>query len=142
MKTIKMINCPKMAEFIIFEALFNVIWSISDCFASFVSDFSFSLSVIILKAINSTIITAPSIIIPKSIAPRLIKLASTPKMFIIEMANNKLNGITEATTKPERKLPSNKTTTKMTINDPKIRFSDTVKVVLPISSLRSKNPLM
>tara|TARA_Y100001963_G_scaffold142109_1_gene211199 strand:- start:280 stop:471 length:192 start_codon:yes stop_codon:yes gene_type:complete len=63
-------------------------------------------------------------------------------MFISEMANNKLNGITDATTKPERKLPSNNTTTNMTIKDPKIKFSDTVKVVLPISSLRYKNPLM
>ena len=29
MNTIKIINCPKTAEFIIFEALLYVIWSIS-----------------------------------------------------------------------------------------------------------------
>ena len=58
------------------------------------------------------------------------------------MANIKLNGITEATTKPERQLPSSKTTTKITISDPSIRFSATVNVVFAISSLRSKKPLI
>ena len=77
-------------------------------------------------------------IIPKSIAPKLIKLASTPNKYIMEIANNKLSGITDATTNPERKFPSNKTTTKITISDPKIRFSETVNVVFPINSLRSK----
>ncbi len=81
-------------------------------------------------------------IIPKSMAPRLIKLASTPKRFIMEMANNKLIGITEATTKPERQFPKSKTTTKITIREPKIKFSATVKVVLFISSVLSKKPLM
>ena len=91
---------------------------------------------------NSTIITAPSIIIPKSIAPKLIKLASILKIFINEMANNKQSGITEATTNPERQFPNKRTTTKITIKHPKIKFSATVKVVFPTSSLRSKNPLM
>ena len=59
-----------------------------------------------------------------------------------EIAKSKLNGITEATTNPERQLPSNKTTTKMTINEPRIKFSATVNVVLFISSLRSRKPLI
>ena len=63
-------------------------------------------------------------------------------MFINEIANNKHNGITEATTNPERQFPNKRTTTKITIRQPKIRFSATVKVVFPTSSLRSKNGLM
>ena len=58
------------------------------------------------------------------------------------MANSKHNGITEATTNPERQFPSNKTTTKITIKQPKIKFSATVKVVFPTNSLRSKKPLI
>ena len=58
------------------------------------------------------------------------------------MANNKQSGITDATTKPERQFPKSKTTTKMTIKHPKIKFSATVKVVLPTNSLRSKKPLI
>ena len=50
--------------------------------------------------------------------------------------------MTDATTKPERKLPKSKITTKITIKIPKIKFSAMVNVVLPISSLRSKNPFM
>ncbi len=78
-------------------------------------------------------------IIPKSIAPKLIKLASTPKIYMSESANNKHSGITEATTNPERIFPRSSTTTKITIKQPKIRFSAMVKVVFPISSLLSKN---
>ena len=72
--------------------------------------------------IASTIITAPSTINPKSIAPKLIKLPLTPKSFIIEMANNKANGITEATTKPALQLPNNNTKMKITIKAPSIRL--------------------
>ncbi|MNS18955.1 hypothetical protein D3C72_506620 [compost metagenome] len=81
-------------------------------------------------------------IIPKSMAPKLIKLASMPKIFINEIANNKQSGMTEATTNPERQLPNNRTTTKITIKHPRIKFSATVKVVFPTSSLRSRNPLI
>ncbi|MNE21824.1 hypothetical protein D3C80_1150020 [compost metagenome] len=75
-------------------------------------------------------------------APKLIKLASMPKIFINEIANNKQSGMTEATTNPERQLPNNRTTTKITIKHPRIKFSATVKVVFPTSSLRSRNPLI
>ena len=125
-KIIKMMNCPKMAEFIIFEALFRVIASICSCFIDFSKRCKSSLLAIIVNVIYSTIITAPSIIIPKSMAPKLIKLASILKMLINEIANNKLKGITEATTKPDRILPNNKTTIKITIRDPIIKFSEIV----------------
>ena len=79
---------------------------------------------------------------PKSIAPKLIKLASTPNKYINDSAKSKLKGMTEATTNPDRILPSSNTTTKTTIKQPKIRFSAIVKVVLPINSDLSKNPLI
>ena len=63
-------------------------------------------------------------------------------MYIIDNVNSNDSGITEATTNPERKLPNNKITTKITIMIPKIKFSAIVKVVLPINSLRSKKPLI
>ena len=99
-------------------------------------------SEVILKAINSTMITAPSMMIPKSMAPKLIKLASTPKIFIRINAKNKHNGMTDATTSPERRFPSSNTTTKMTIKHPKMRFSLIVKLVFAINSLRSRKALM
>ncbi len=51
-------------------------------------------------------------------------------------------GITEATTNPERRFPKSRTTTKITIKHPKIKFSAIVKVVLLISSLRSRKALI
>ena len=119
-----------------------MIWSMADCLSSFAKCVILSYPEVILKAINSTIITAPSMIIPKSIAPKLIKLASTLNMCIIPSANNKLKGITDATTNPERIFPNNKTTTKITIKQPKIKFSAMVKVVLFKSSLRSRKGLI
>ena len=142
MKTIKIIICPNIAERIIFVEPTKVIWSIYSARSSFGNLFITRVSAVILKAINSTIITAPSIIIPKSIAPKLIKLASTPKIFIRESANNIQSGITEATTSPDLKLPSSSITTKRTIKKPNIKFSAIVKVVLPINSLLSKKALI
>ena len=81
-------------------------------------------------------------IIPKSIAPKLMRLASTPKIYMRESAKSNDMGITEATTKPERRFPKSKTTTKTTIKHPSIRFSAMVKVVFSISSLRSKKALI
>ena len=82
--------------------------------------------------------TAPSTIKPKSIAPRLIKLAETPKICIIANAKRRHNGITEATIKPALKLPRSKTKIKTTINPPSIKFFSTVEMDFPIKSLRSK----
>ena len=141
-KTIKIISCPKMAEFIILEAPLNVISSLRFCISNLPKLFRACCFLVISKAMNSTIITAPSMIIPKSIAPKLIKFASTPKIYINDKAKSKHNGITEATTKPDLKLPNSNTTTKITIKHPKTKFSVTVNVVLAISSLRSKNGLI
>ena len=64
---------------------------------------------------DSTMITAPSIIKPKSSAPKLIKFPLTPNRFIIQIANNIDNGITDATSKPARRFPKNKIKTKLQI---------------------------
>ena len=87
----------------------------------------------------STIITAPSTIKPKSNAPRLIRLPLTPNIFIIIMANNMANGITDATSKPARTLPRKNTNTKTTINAPSIRFFSTVPMALSTIFVRSRN---
>jgi len=86
-------------------------------------------------AIYSTIITAPSIIIPKSSAPKLIRFASTPKIYINEIVNNKASGIIDAITNAERIFPRRITTINITIKQPKIRVSATVNEVFEISSL-------
>ena len=93
-------------------------------------------------ATNSTIITAPSIIIPKSRAPRLIRLASIPKTYIMEIVKSNASGIIDAITNAERTLPSNTITIKITIRQPSTRFSTTVNEVLEINSLRSRIGLM
>ncbi len=86
----------------------------------------------------STMITAPSTRIPKSIAPRLIRFAQTPNRFIMINEKSKASGMVEATNKPPRKLPKKTTRTKITISAPSERFSATVDVVLFISLLRSR----
>ena len=86
----------------------------------------------------STIITAPSTINPKSIAPKLIKLALTPNTFIKAKANSIAKGIADATINPALKFPKKRTKTKMTINAPSIKFFSTVLIARPTNSVRSK----
>ena len=50
-------------------------------------------------------ITAPSITIPKSMAPSDIRFADTPKRCIIIKANKRDRGMTEATINPDLKFP-------------------------------------
>ncbi|MCY1367658.1 hypothetical protein D9M69_546020 [compost metagenome] len=87
----------------------------------------------------STIITAPSTMIPKSIAPKLIRLPLTPKSRIMAIANSKASGITEATTSPARQFPSSKTNIKMTISAPSIKLVCTVWMALLTNFVRSIN---
>ncbi len=70
----------------------------------------------------STIITAPSTIMPKSMAPRLIRLPSTPKVFIMPKAKSMLSGMTLATTRPDRQEPKKRSNTKMTMTPPSTRL--------------------
>ena len=87
----------------------------------------------------STMITAPSTINPKSMAPRLIRLPLTPKIFIMVTAKSKARGITEATTRPARKLPIKSTKMNTTIKAPSRRFFSTVPMALSTSLVRSRN---
>ncbi len=70
----------------------------------------------------STIITAESTIIPKSIAPRLIRFPLSPKSLIIPKANSMLNGMTLATTSPARQFPRKSTRMNITISPPATRL--------------------
>ena len=133
MYTIKIMISPNAALFLILEADTKTSLSISCCVSLFI-DFRKPK----WCKVASTIITAPSTIKPKSIAPKLIKLALTPKTFIIPKANSIDNGIAEATIKPALKFPKNSTNTKMTINAPSIKFFSTVLIALPTKSVLSK----
>ena len=137
-KTIRMISCPKKAEFIILLEAVKAILSrspaaIDGLFTSFPCS---------RKTVPSTIITAPSTMIPKSIAPRLIRFAHTSNTFIRINANNRERGMVDATINPPLQLPSKKTKMKITINAPSIRLVLTVPVVLAINLLRSSNGSM
>ena len=83
--------------------------------------------------VPSTIITAPSTMMPKSIAPKLIRLAPTPKMRMRMNANRSDNGMTDAVTSPPRRLPSNTTSTKKTMSAPSVRLLAIVDVVRSMS---------
>ncbi len=124
--TMRMINWPKKAEFIIVLEALKATSSIS-----LLSNLLFPMRIrfSISCTVPSTIITAPSTIIPKSMAPRLMRLAHTPKIFIRIKAKSRASGITEAVISPPRRLPSSSTSTKMTISEPSMRFLATVEVV-------------
>ena len=133
MYTIKIMISPNAALFLILEAERNTSSSISDCVNRFI-DFRKPK----WCTVASTMITAPSTISPKSIAPKLIRLALTPKIFIIPNANSIDNGMAEATINPALRFPRNSTKTKITINAPSIKFFSTVLIALPTKSVRSK----
>ncbi len=135
--TIRIITCPKMAEFIILDAPLKVILSISFWRPSPICLPKSEFRNVRFTAINSTIITAPSIIIPKSRAPRLIRFTSMPKMYIMAMVKSIDSGMIDEMTSADRKFPNISNTTKNIMMNPMDRFSKTVNDVLPISSLRS-----
>ncbi len=76
--------------------------------------------------IPSTITTAPSIIIPKSMAPMDNKLADIPIIRRQMKANNNANGMTTATTTVVRQSAININTMKVTNRMPSIRLRVTV----------------
>ncbi len=85
----------------------------------------------------STMITELSTIRPKSIAPRLIRLAVTAVADIKLAANSMESGIASVTKRPARKLPSVKSSTAITNSPPSQRFVSTVVRVRPMSEARS-----
>ena len=74
--------------------------------------------------------TAPSTISPKSIAPIDIKFPGTSRMRIMTIANNIASGIVTAITKPARTLPNNKNKTMITNKAPSAKFFSTVLIVV------------
>ena len=90
----------------------------------------------------STTMTEPSTMIPKSMAPKLIRLALTPKSCIMPKAKSRESGMAVTTINPARRLPKKSTKTKMTIRAPSKRFFSTVWIARCTKSVRSKKGSM
>ena len=83
--------------------------------------------------------TAPSIIKPKSSAPKLIRLPLTPNKFISIIAKSIASGITDATINPALTLPKKSTRMNITISAPSSRFFSTVLMALFTIFVLSRN---
>lgn len=82
-------------------------------------------------------ITELSTISPKSMAPRLIRLAVTPVAAIRLAANSIDRGIARVTNRPARTLPNMASKTTMTSKPPSVRLVRTVFSVRPMRDERS-----
>ena len=82
-------------------------------------------------------ITLESTIRPKSIAPKLIRLADRPVASMMLAANSIDSGIASATIRPPRRFPSMASSTKMTSAPPASRLCSTVLSVRLIRWVRS-----
>ena len=85
----------------------------------------------------STTITAPSTMMPKSIAPRLSRLAGMPTSVSPRKVASSDSGITAATMAAARRFCKNKNSTSITSSAPSVRLANTVCRVLLISHERS-----
>ena len=85
----------------------------------------------------SIMMTLESTSRPKSIAPRLIRLAVTPVASITLAAKSIESGIARATISPARMFPSSASKTTMTSTPPSRRLCFTVSSVCSIRWLRS-----
>ncbi len=85
----------------------------------------------------STITTAPSTIIPKSSAPRLIKLALIFFCAIPVKVNSMESGITQAVIRAARIFPKNKNSITITSTAPSTRFFCTVLIAFSTRDVRS-----
>ncbi|MNY19762.1 hypothetical protein D3C86_1532090 [compost metagenome] len=85
----------------------------------------------------STMTTAPSTMMPKSSAPRLIRLALMPAATMPVNVNSIDNGITIAVISAARRLPRNRNSTATTSAAPSSRFFLTVAMALSTSTVRS-----
>ena len=83
-------------------------------------------------------ITAPSTIKPKSMAPSDIRLPLTPNAFMRMIAKSMHSGITLATMRPARQLPRKSTSTKITIKAPSIKLVFTVLIARFTRVLRTR----
>ena len=85
----------------------------------------------------STTITAPSTMMPKSIAPSDSRLAGTPMIFRPRKVASSASGITTTTARLARRFDRNRYSTSDTSSAPSTRLRNTVDSVLPISQVRS-----
>ncbi len=85
----------------------------------------------------STTITAPSTMMPKSIAPSESRLAGMPIQVRPRKVASSASGMVTATMKAARMLPRKSQRTKETSSAPSSRLVKTVVSVLPISQVRS-----
>ncbi len=85
----------------------------------------------------STMMTELSTMSPKSMAPRLSKLAAMPASTIMLPANSIESGMARATIRPARRLPRNTNRTAMTSSAPASRLCSTVRITLSTRSVRS-----
>ena len=74
----------------------------------------------------STMMTAPSTMMPKSIAPRLIRLALTLLSTMPVIVNSIDSGMTQAVISAARMLPRIRNSTAITSAAPSMRFFSTV----------------
>ena len=115
------------------------------CDAPISTSFSISSLVSVLPAsrlekrcarMPSSMTIEPSTTMPKSIAPRLMRLAETPKIRIMMKPKSMARGMTEATIMPARTLPRKMMRTRKTISAPSIRLYMTVDIFRLTSSER------
>ena len=85
----------------------------------------------------STTITAPSTMMPKSIAPKLIRLPETRFIAMPVIANSMLSGMTNATINAARILPNRANKTAITNTAPSNKLVRTVSMVLSTKVVRS-----
>ena len=85
----------------------------------------------------STITTAPSTMMPKSSAPRLIKFALTFCCTMPVKVNSMAKGMTAAVINAARKLPKNTNSTAITSAAPSSKFACTVAIALSTKCVRS-----
>ena len=133
-KTIKIISTAKVAE----RTTLLAPASTSSAISSAVSVRPCSLRLYKWAKIPSKITIEPSTTIPKSIAPKLIRLAVTPKQRIRMNANSIANGMTEATIMPARTLPKKIISTTKTIKAPSTKLRITVETLRLTNSERFK----
>ena len=90
------------------------------------------------RNVFSTMMTAPSMMSPKSSAPRLIRLPEMPNAFMPIALINSDKGITSAAMSAARQLPSRANRMTTTSSAPSARFLATVEIVATTSCERSR----
>ena len=90
-----------------------------------------------LRMFASVITTEPSTMMPKSMAPRLSRLAAIANWYMPSSAKSIASGMASATRSPARMFPSNTKSTRMTSAAPASRLCSTVPMTWVVSSVRS-----